>query len=172
VYLPTIPALRKEYGELLVSCGYVGEAITIFESLELWDNLIYCYCSMGKKSAAVDLINARLLERPNDPRLWCSLGDVTISDSCYEKALEVSNDKSVRAKRALARSAYNRGDFEKSKILWEAAMALNSLYSDGWFALGAAALKVFYFIFSYSLVAIYFHSKSNLINNWNSCHAG
>ena len=28
----------------------------------------------------------------------CSLGDVTIDDSCYEKALEVSNDKSVRAK--------------------------------------------------------------------------
>ncbi|CAE6127226.1 unnamed protein product [Arabidopsis arenosa] len=141
VHLPTIPALRKEYGELLVSCGLVGEAITIFESLELWDNLIYCYCLLGKKSAAVDLINARLLERPNDPRLWCSLGDVTINDSCYEKALEVSNDKSVRAKRALARIAYNRGDFEKSKMLWEAAMALNSLYPDGWFALGAAALK-------------------------------
>ncbi|VVB14893.1 unnamed protein product [Arabis nemorensis] len=141
VHLPTIPALRKEYGELLVSCGLVGEAITIFESLELWDNLIHCYCLLGKKSAAVDLINARLSERPNDPRLWCSLGDVTINDSCYEKALEVSNDKSVRAKRALARSAYNRGDFEKSKLLWEAAMALNSLYPDGWFALGAAALK-------------------------------
>ncbi|EFH48018.1 predicted protein [Arabidopsis lyrata subsp. lyrata] len=141
VYLPTIPALRKEYGELLVSCGYAGEAITIFESLELWDNLIYCYCSMQKKSAAVHLIKARLHERPNDPRLLCSLGDVTINDSCYEKALEVSNDKSVRAKRALARSAYNRGDFEKSKILWEAAMSLNSLYPDGWFALGTAALK-------------------------------
>ncbi|KAG2300320.1 hypothetical protein Bca4012_011899 [Brassica carinata] len=141
VHLPTIPALRKEYGELLVSCGLVGEAITIFESLELWDNLINCYCLLGKKSAAVDLINAQLSERPNDPRLWCSLGDVTIDDSCYEKALEVSNDKSVRAKRALARSAYNRGDFEKSKVLWEAAMALNSLYPDGWFALGAAALK-------------------------------
>ncbi|KAL0672820.1 hypothetical protein Bca4012_000801 [Brassica carinata] len=131
----------KEYGELLVSCGLVGEAITIFESLELWDSLIHCYCFLGKKSAAVDLINAQLLERPNDPRLWCSLGDVTNNDSCYEKALEVSNDKSVRAKRALARSAYNRGDFEKSQMLWEAAMALNSLYPDGWFALGAAALK-------------------------------
>ncbi|XP_010456556.1 PREDICTED: tetratricopeptide repeat protein 27 homolog [Camelina sativa] len=70
VHLPTIPALRKEYGELLVSCGLVGEAITIFERLELWDNLIHCYCLLGKKSAAVDLINARLLERPNDPRLW------------------------------------------------------------------------------------------------------
>ncbi|CAN6975029.1 unnamed protein product [Brassica oleracea var. botrytis] len=141
VHLPTIPALRKEYGELLVSCGLVGEAITIFESLELWDSLIHCYCFLGKKSAAVDLINAQLLERPNDPRLWCSLGDVTNNDSCYEKALEVSNDKSVRAKRALARSAYNRGDFEKSQMLWYAAMALNSLYPDGWFALGAAALK-------------------------------
>ncbi|KAH0888383.1 hypothetical protein HID58_050812 [Brassica napus] len=153
VHLPTIPALRnffalyrfdyknREYGELLVSCGLVGEAITIFESLELWDSLIHCYCFLGKKSAAVDLINAQLLERPNDPRLWCSLGDVTNNDSCYEKALEVSNDKSVRAKRALARSAYNRGDFEKSQMLWEAAMALNSLYPDGWFALGAAALK-------------------------------
>ncbi|KAK9191297.1 hypothetical protein WN943_019909 [Citrus x changshan-huyou] len=45
--------------------------------------------------------------------------------------------------RSLARSAYNRGEYETSKILWEAAMALNSLYPDGWFALGAAALKAY-----------------------------
>ncbi|KAJ8754915.1 hypothetical protein K2173_015427 [Erythroxylum novogranatense] len=140
-YNPTIPALQKEYGQLLVSCGLVGEAIKIFEDLELWDNLIYCNCLLGKKAAAVELIKKRLSERPNDPRLWCSLGDVTNNDSYYEKALEVSDDKSARAKRSLARSAYNRGDFETSKILWESAMALNSLYSDGWFALGAAALK-------------------------------
>ncbi|KAH9707103.1 TPR REGION domain-containing protein [Citrus sinensis] len=76
---------------------------------------------LGKKAAAVELIKARLSEKPNDPRLWCSLGDVTNNDACYEKALEVSNDKS------LARSAYNRGEYETSKILWEAAMALNSL---------------------------------------------
>ncbi|XP_010252162.1 PREDICTED: tetratricopeptide repeat protein 27 homolog [Nelumbo nucifera] len=141
VYIPTIPALRKEYGELLVSCGMIGEAITIFEDLELWDNLIYCYCLLKKKAAAVELIKTRLTEMPNDPRLWCSLGDVTNNDDCYRKALEVSNDRSARAKRSLARSAYNRGDYEASKVLWEYAMALNSLYPDGWFALGAAALK-------------------------------
>ncbi|GAY65996.1 hypothetical protein CUMW_245320, partial [Citrus unshiu] len=111
--VPTIPTLRKEYAELLVSCGLIGEAIKIFEDLELWDNLIYCNCLLGKKAAAVELIKARLSEKPSDPRLWCSLGDVTNNDACYEKALEVSN----------------------------AAMALNSLYPDGWFALGAAALK-------------------------------
>ncbi|KAH9707144.1 TPR REGION domain-containing protein [Citrus sinensis] len=135
IYVPTIPALRKEYAKLFVSCGLIGEAIKIFEVLDLWDNLIYCNCLLGKKAAAVELIKARLSEKPNDPTLWCSLGGVTNNDACYEKALEVSNDKS------LARSAYNRGEYETSKILREAAMALNSLYPDGWFALGAAALK-------------------------------
>ncbi|ONI20710.1 hypothetical protein PRUPE_2G030300 [Prunus persica] len=141
VQIPTIPALRKEYGELLVGCGLIGEAVKTFEDLELWDNLIFCYRLLQKKAAAVELIKTRLSETPNDPRLWCSLGDVTNDDACFEKALEVSNDRSARAKRSLARSAYNRGDYEKSKTLWESAMALNSLYPDGWFALGAAALK-------------------------------
>ncbi|KAJ0974555.1 hypothetical protein J5N97_016520 [Dioscorea zingiberensis] len=141
VYVPTIPALKKEYGEILVSCGLIGEALKIFEDLELWDNLIYCYRILEKKAAAVDLINARLLVIPTDPKLWCSLGDVTNNDAYYEKALEVSNNKSVRAKRSLARSAYNRKDYETSKSLWEAAMAQNSFYPEGWFALGFAALK-------------------------------
>ncbi|CAO2842093.1 unnamed protein product [Amaranthus hypochondriacus] len=141
VYMPAVPVLKKEYGELLISRGLIGEALRIFENLELWDNLIYCYRLLEKKAAAVELIKVRLLETPTDPRLWCSLGDVTNDDSCYEKALEVSNDRSARAKRSLARSAYNRGDYERSKVLWESAMALNTLYPDGWFALGAAALK-------------------------------
>ncbi|KAG5035827.1 hypothetical protein JHK87_010737 [Glycine soja] len=141
VYMPSIPALRKEYGLLLVRCGLIGEAVKEFEDLELWDNLIYCYSLLEKKATAVELIRKRLSERPNDPRLWCSLGDTTANDACYEKALEVSNNRSARAKRSLARSAYNRGDYETSKILWESAMSMNSMYPDGWFALGAAALK-------------------------------
>ncbi|KAI9079748.1 hypothetical protein K1719_038369 [Acacia pycnantha] len=141
VYMPCIPALRKEYGELLVRCGLIGEAVKVFEDLELWDNLIFCYRLLEKKATAVELIKKCLSERPNDPRLWCSLGDATDNDACYEKALEVSNNRSARAKRSLARSAYNRGEYETSKFLWESAMSMNSLYPDGWFALGAAALK-------------------------------
>ncbi|XP_074269469.1 uncharacterized protein LOC141592626 [Silene latifolia] len=141
VNIPAVPSLRKEYAQLLVSRGLIGEALKIFEDLELWDSLIYCYRLLEKKAVAVELIKTRLSEAPNDPKLWCSLGDVTNDDACYEKALEVSNDRSTRAKRSLARSAYNRGDFERSKVLWESAMALNTLYPDGWFALGSAALK-------------------------------
>lgn len=141
VHMPTLPALRKEYGELLISCGIVGEALEIFKDLELWDNLIYCYRLLGKVADAVSLINARLSVTPNDPRLWCSLGDVTNNDDHYKKALEVSNNKSARAMRSLARSAYNRNDFHTSKILWESALSLNSLIPDGWFAYGTAAWK-------------------------------
>ncbi|PON38477.1 N-terminal acetyltransferase A, auxiliary subunit [Trema orientale] len=141
VCIPTIANLRKEYGELLVRCGLVGDAIKIYEDLELWDNLILCYRLLKKKAAAVDVIKARLSVMPNDPRLWCSLGDFTNNDACYKKALEVSNNRSARAKRALALSAYNRGEYETSVVLWESAMALNSMYPDGWFALGSAALK-------------------------------
>ncbi|KAI3924532.1 hypothetical protein MKX01_037972 [Papaver californicum] len=138
-YIEAIDA--QQYGELLVQCGLIGEALKIFEDLELWNNIIDCYCLIKKKAAAVELIKERLSELPNDPRLWCSLGDVTNIDAHYEKALEVSNNNSARAKRSLARSAYNRGNYEESKTLWESAMALNSLFPDGWFALGAAALK-------------------------------
>lgn len=35
--------LFREYGDLLVSCGLIGEAVKIYEDLELWDNLIHCY---------------------------------------------------------------------------------------------------------------------------------
>ncbi|KAF6159495.1 hypothetical protein GIB67_032266 [Kingdonia uniflora] len=141
---------------------------------------------LEKKAAAVELIMARLCEMLNDPRLWlsivlyiflrCSFGDVTKKDTHYEKALEVSNNRSARAKRSLARSAYNKGNYEVSKVLCfhlmldlygkcnvfgeaktlifcaltligvlrnpyrEAAMALNSLHPDGWFALGAIGI--------------------------------
>ncbi|XP_073053469.1 uncharacterized protein [Primulina eburnea] len=141
VNMPSVPALRKEYGDLLVSCGLIGEAVKIYEDLELWDNLIYCYQLMDKKAAAVELIRARLSENPSDPRLWCSLGDSTNDDASYEKALEVSGNRSARAFRSLARSAYNRGDYAKSKLLWESAMSLNSIHPEGWFAFGAASLK-------------------------------
>jgi tetratricopeptide (TPR) repeat protein len=141
VHMLSLPALRKEYGELLISCGILGQALDIFKDLELWDNLIYCYQLSGKLADAVSLINARLCVTPNDPRLWCSLGDATNNDDHYRKALEVSNNKSARALRSLARSAYNRNDFYTSKTLWESALALNSLYPDGWFAYGTASWK-------------------------------
>lgn len=48
---------------------------------------------------------------PEEPRLLCALGDLTVDDACYERAWTASRGRSVRAKRALARSAQRRKDF-------------------------------------------------------------
>ncbi|KAI5084964.1 hypothetical protein GOP47_0001133 [Adiantum capillus-veneris] len=138
---PTLSVLRKELAEMMVSCGLVGEALQIFEELELWNSLIDCYCLLGKKAAALDLIKERLKQQPDDPRLWCALGDVTLNEDCYEKAWEVSKHRFGRAQRSLGRSAYNKAEYVGSMHHWEAALTLNSMHPDGWFALGSAALK-------------------------------
>ena len=49
VWFPLTVQLRKELGELLVALGLVGGALQLFESLELWDNLIVCYQLLNKR---------------------------------------------------------------------------------------------------------------------------
>ncbi len=48
---------------------------------------------------------------PDDARLLCALGDLTVDDACYERAWAASGGRSVRAKRCLARSAQRRQSF-------------------------------------------------------------
>lgn len=49
VAAPYSSTLRRELGEQLVSCGMIGAAMSLFEELELWDNLILCYQLLQKK---------------------------------------------------------------------------------------------------------------------------
>ncbi|KAL3697661.1 hypothetical protein R1sor_011737 [Riccia sorocarpa] len=141
VPFPLSTALLKEYAEMMVSFGLVGDALKLFEDLEMWNSLIDCYCLLGKKAAAADLIRERLKVQPEDPRLWCSLGDVIMDDECYSKAWEFSGHHFTRAQRSLARSAYNKHKYTESVQHWELALALNPLHPDGWFSLGSSAIK-------------------------------
>ena len=52
---------------------------------------------------------------PNDPRLWCALGDLTLKDEHYETAWQRSGQRSTRAQRSLARSAQREKNYEKVK---------------------------------------------------------
>ena len=45
---------------------------------------------------------------PDDARLWCSLGDLTLEDAHFHTAWERSGRRSVRAQRSLARSAHRQ----------------------------------------------------------------
>ena len=50
---------------------------------------------------------------PDDPRLWCALGDLTLKDEHYETAWQRSSQRSTRAQRSLARSAQRETGYEK-----------------------------------------------------------
>lgn len=133
--------LRRELGEGLIAMGLVGSALPMFEELELWDSLIVCYQMLQKVPQAEAIVTARLDATPNEPRLWCALGDLRLDDSCYERAWSRSGGRSARAKRSLARSAMRRKEWAPAVGHWEAALALSPLNPDGWFALGYACLK-------------------------------
>ena len=142
VWFPLRVSLRKELGESFVALGLVGAALPLFESLELWDNLIVCYRLLEKKVAAEQLIHRRLEATPDDPRLWCALGDLSLEDTHYMEAWERSGKRSARAARSLARNAVRTEQFAKGAEHWESALALNPLHPEGWFNLGWCYIKV------------------------------
>ncbi|KAK9827709.1 hypothetical protein WJX81_003255 [Elliptochloris bilobata] len=141
VGFPLWPALQKELGEQLVAAGLPGSALALFEAAGLWDAALLSLRLLGKTAQALALARARLEAAPDEPRLLCALGDLTVDDACYERAWAASGGRSVRAKRSLARSAQRRKDFAAAAGHWEAALAVNPLHAEGWFALGFCALK-------------------------------
>lgn len=100
--------MTQDYGNLFSDstlCLFFSCCLYIVIIKWLWSaTIIYFECTLNL-CADISLITRKLLLYHNIKvnlmikiGFRCSLGDVTISDSCYEKALEVSNDKSVRAK--------------------------------------------------------------------------
>ncbi|KAL4859782.1 Tetratricopeptide repeat protein 27 [Chlorella vulgaris] len=140
-WFPLRLSLRKELGELLVGLGLVGSALSLFEGLELWDNLIVCYQLLDKKVQAEELIKRRLEVTPGEPRLWCALGDLCLDDAHYLQAWECSGHRNARAQRSLARNALRNSSYSKAAAHWELALALNPLHGEGWFSLGYACIK-------------------------------
>ncbi|GIM17240.1 hypothetical protein Vretimale_19748, partial [Volvox reticuliferus] len=141
VWFPLQVKLRREAAEHYVSMGLVGAAIRVFESLELWDSALTCYRLLGKKALAEELVRRRLAVTPDDPRLWCALGDMHLDDRYYEEAWRRSGERHARSQRSLARNAMRRKDYTKASGHWEAAVALNPLHPEAWFALGFCDLK-------------------------------
>eukprot|EP00879_Flechtneria_rotunda_P017593 GHRR01018443.1.p1 GENE.GHRR01018443.1~~GHRR01018443.1.p1 ORF type:complete len:607 (+),score=293.02 GHRR01018443.1:146-1822(+) len=142
VRFPLWPLLKKELAEFYIALGFVGAALKIFESLEMWDQLILCYQLLDKKQVALELVQQRLQVTPDNAKLWCVLGDIQQQDQHYEKAWQVSNRRSARAQRSIGKSALQRKEYSKAAAAYKLALGLNPLYPDVWFALGFCYLKL------------------------------
>ena len=141
-WLPPAASLRREWGEQLLGAGLVGAAMGEFQALELWDALVLCLQLAGKRAEAAAVVRRRLEVTPGEARLWCALGDATEEEEHYATAWRVSAGRSARAQRCLARGAARRQDWAACATAWRAALGVNSLHADGWFALGFAEMQL------------------------------
>jgi len=140
--MPLAGGVRKELAEQLVANGMVGSALPLLEALEVWESLAACYKALDKVPAAVAAVRKRLAVDEGDARAWLVLGELEGNEALMEHSWEVSGGKFAGAKRALARRAAAREDHEAALAHWRDAQRASTLYTNGWFALGYAALKL------------------------------
>eukprot|EP01104_Vermistella_antarctica_P015350 TRINITY_DN5018_c0_g1_i1.p1 TRINITY_DN5018_c0_g1~~TRINITY_DN5018_c0_g1_i1.p1 ORF type:complete len:954 (+),score=243.33 TRINITY_DN5018_c0_g1_i1:1994-4855(+) len=134
-------SLQKELGRVFLSLGVAASALEIFKPLQLWSEAIRCLCIMDKKDEARQLVNERLLMHPTAD-LWCDLGDMTGDLENYDKAWDLSKERSSRSMRSKARCLYDAKDFEGCVECYAKALKINPLFPSAWYTNGCAAMQL------------------------------
>ncbi|KAL8622870.1 hypothetical protein ACOMHN_026991 [Nucella lapillus] len=136
---PTVWVIQSQLAGLLVSLGILGEALKIYERLELWEDVINCYKLMAKLNKAESVIREQL-DKKVTPTLLCFLGDVTCDKTHYEHAWEISNHRNSRAMRCLGYIHFREERYDQAVECFERSLAINYLQIPVWFTCGCASL--------------------------------
>ncbi|KAK6617314.1 hypothetical protein RUM44_005645 [Polyplax serrata] len=138
-HLPPIWQLRSVLADSLISMGSIKSALELYLNLECWEKVILCYNLLQMRHKAQEIIEQELNKDPS-PKLWCLLGDAKDDVSCYQKAWELSNNRSARAQRHWALFYYSRQNYAESIKHFQMSLEINSLQKEMWYRLGYAAL--------------------------------
>ncbi|CED83812.1 Uncharacterized conserved protein, contains TPR repeats [Phaffia rhodozyma] len=169
--LPSKWDMEGELAERLVSLGVFRSALEIYERLEMWEKVVACYNHLEQQEKALaivnDLLSGSLVEQarvtalsrtgsaaPSQRHqirmsvarratLLCMLADLEQEGKLerYTQAWEESNHTSSRAARSIAAIHYTLDKPKDAIPFFEAALAINPLYSRSWFVLGCAYVK-------------------------------
>ncbi|KDQ64061.1 hypothetical protein JAAARDRAFT_187441 [Jaapia argillacea MUCL 33604] len=165
--LPSKWEMEKELAIQFLSLGVVRSALEIFEQLEMWEEVVKCWMSMGNPERGLeivrDLLEGRKAEAEEvlsraktttterrethsvarDAKLWCLLGDLELENAQahYEKAWVISRQTSGRAMRSLGGLHFNRGEYSQAIMCLRRAVAINPLLHRSWFVLGCACVR-------------------------------
>lgn len=134
-------ALQRDLAERYLAIGVVQSALAIFESLEMWDDVVKCYQLLDKPLRAEKLIRERLTVAPT-PYMWCCLGDVTRDVTHYETAWTLSKHRFARAKRSLGRHCFEAGEYDAAVAHYQASVDVNPMHTSAWFVLGTMGMRL------------------------------
>lgn len=132
--------LENDMANIYVKIGLINNALDLYLHLKKWTDVISCYQILKKLSLAESVIREQLKIKET-PELFCSLGEVTDEFEYFQRAWELSKERSGRAQRLMGKYYFNRGNYEKACEHLLKAVEINSLQHDLWFWLGSAAFR-------------------------------